>query len=57
MYKCIKCNNTEHFEEVNVIKTYVNQKEDRTSDEFFYRENVICLECDSTMEDGDVIEE
>lgn len=57
MYRCIKCNNAEHFEEVNVIKTYVNQKEDRTSDEFFYRENVICLECDSTMEDGDVIEE
>lgn len=60
MYKCLKCGNKNEFEEVNVIKTYVKLNNygeiDQTSDEFFYRENVICLECESTLEDKDIIE-
>lgn len=61
MYKCKKCNNVTEFEEINVMKTYIRQDEDGecrhyTTDEFFYRENVICLECSSTLEDGDVVE-
>ncbi|MGL5328220.1 MAG: hypothetical protein ACRDD7_03055 [Peptostreptococcaceae bacterium] len=62
MYKCIKCNNVKEFEEINVVKTYMRQNETGEvdhyiSDEFFYRENVVCLECLSTMEDGNVIEQ
>lgn len=62
MYKCIKCNNVKEFEEINVVKTYISQNkqgevDNYVSDEFFYRENVVCLECSSTMEDGDVIEQ
>ena len=60
MYKCNKCGNTNEFEEINVVKTYINQKvrdEYENNDEFFYRENVICLECEGTLEDGDLAEE
>lgn len=59
MYKCIKCGNVEGFEEQNVIKTYVKQNKDgdiiSTSDEFFYLEDVICLECGGTRNDEDII--
>jgi len=55
-YKCNKCGNVNEFEEINVYKTYVNQKDSKTSDEYFYRENVVCLECESTLEDGDITE-
>ena len=27
-----------------------------TSDGFYYREDVVCLECESTLNDGDIIE-
>lgn len=57
MYLCKKCGNTIEFEEINIIKTYVNQDNKMTSDEFFYRENVICLECQSTMEDNLIIDD
>lgn len=59
MYKCNKCGNDKSFEEQNVIKTYIKQEQDKikeTSDEFFYREDVICLECESTLNDGDISE-
>lgn len=60
MYICNKCGNIVDFEEINVIKTHVHQdyieKNNTTSDEFDYRENVICLNCNSTLEDGDVFE-
>ena len=56
MYKCNKCGNIESFEEINVMKTYVSQgKEEKTYDEFFYKENTICLECEATEEDGNII--
>lgn len=60
MYKCNKCGNEVEFEEINVIKTYINQNEVSVlsnNDEFFYRENVICLECESTLKDGNITEE
>lgn len=60
MYKCKKCGNKIEFEEQNIIKTYINQTNDgkieNTSDKFSYREDVVCLECQSTLNDGDVIE-
>lgn len=62
MYICNKCGNRIEFEEVNVMKTYIKQNEvgddisDGSFDEFDYRENVICLKCESTFEDGDVVE-
>ena len=59
MYKCKKCGNIENFEEQNVIKTLVCQESGKikcTSDEFFYREDVVCLECESTLNDGDIEE-
>lgn len=61
MYRCNNCGNISEFEEINVIKTYINQDNKEVSnihniDEFFYRENVICLECECTMEDEDVVE-
>ena len=60
MYKCKKCNNITEFEEQNVIKTYIEQNNAGdicfTSDEFFYREDIICLECGATYNDKDVIE-
>lgn len=56
-YYCKKCGNSRLFEEVNVFKTTVDQTgENITSDEFFYRENVICLECEATLEDNEIIE-
>lgn len=57
MYKCKKCGNVTDFEEVNVIKTCINQNTENSSDEFFYRENVVCLNCNSTLEDGDIEED
>ena len=58
MYKCNKCENEVEFEEINVIKTYINQEIEfkGDKDEFLYRENVVCLKCEGTMGDGDVIE-
>lgn len=59
MYKCNSCGNESEFEEQNVYKTYVKQIKDgdiSTCDEFFYREDVVCLECNSTLNDG-IIEE
>jgi predicted nucleic-acid-binding Zn-ribbon protein len=59
MYKCNKCGNEVLFEEHNVIKTCVRQEYDKivnTSDEFFYREDVVCLECEATLNDGDITE-
>ena len=60
MYKCKKCGNKTHFEEQNVIKTLIIQNEGgevtTTSDAFYYREDVVCLECESTLNDGDIIE-
>lgn len=60
MYKCKKCGNTTNFEEQNVVKTLVQQDVNgeiiSTSDEFFYREDVVCLECGSTLNDGKIIE-
>lgn len=59
MYKCLKCGNVNEFEEINVIKTYICQNSENdidSEDEFFYRENVICLNCNSPMDDGMVIE-
>ena len=60
MYKCKKCGNNTHFEEQNVIKTLIIQNEGgemaTTSDEFYYREDVVCLTCESTLNDGDIIE-
>lgn len=60
MYHCKKCGNKTQFEEQNVIKTYVKQDDKgnikETSDEFFYREDVVCLECESTLNDGVVKE-
>jgi len=59
MYKCNKCGNTKEFEEQNVIKTYIlqdNNKIESTNDEFFYLEDVVCLNCGSTLNDGNIIE-
>lgn len=61
MYRCNNCGNISEFEEINVVKTYINQNNKEVSDiqntdEFFYRENVICLECERTMEDEYVVE-
>lgn len=60
MYKCKKCGNNTHFEEQNIIKTLIIQNEGgeiaTTSDAFYYREDVVCLECESTLNDGDIIE-
>ena len=60
MYKCKKCGNTTYFEEQNVIKTLLIQNEygeiETTSDTFDYKEDVVCLECESTLNDGDIIE-
>ena len=58
-YKCKKCNNISDFEEINIYKTCVHQENDEiksTYDKYLCRENVICLECKSTFEDGDVTE-
>lgn len=58
MYRCLKCGNKSVFEEINVIKTYVKLNHageiEETSDKFFYLENVICLECNSTKDNGDI---
>lgn len=59
MYKCNKCGNIKEFEEQNVIKTYICQEQGKvkdTSDEFFYREDVVCLECGATLNDKDIID-
>ncbi|MGL5328402.1 MAG: hypothetical protein ACRDD7_03970 [Peptostreptococcaceae bacterium] len=57
-YKCKKCDNTEEFEEINVVKTYIALENGycnhQTSDEFFYKENVVCLKCGATKDDNDV---
>lgn len=57
MYRCLKCGNRNSFEEINVYKTYISQDINNSSDEFFYKENVICLECNSSEEDGEIINE
>lgn len=60
MYKCNNCGNESEFEEQNVYKTYVKQINDSdisTCDEFFYREDVVCLECNYTLNDGIVVED
>lgn len=60
MYKCKVCGNTTDFEEVNIIKTHIKQNEKgeiiHEQDEYGYRENCICLDCEKTMEDGDIVE-
>lgn len=59
MYKCKECGNKNEFEELNVVKTYVNQATgeridhvNSLSEEFFYRVDVVCLQCGNTLEDG-----
>ena len=56
MYKCLECGNVDRFEELNVIKTIVSQKEDNSMDKFVERIDVICGRCGETMEDGSVEE-
>jgi len=52
MYEC-KCGNKPEFQELNVMKTYINQENEEESgtDEFFYRADVNCLKCRGTLSD------
>lgn len=58
MYKCYKCGNVNEFKEFNTHETYIEQEDDGdiiyTGDDWAYREDVICLNCDATFKQGHV---
>lgn len=59
MYICNKCDNKEKFEEINVVKTYINQNiddENCKDEKFLYREDVVCSKCGALLSNGKIIE-
>ena len=51
MYKCNQCGNTTHFEELNLMRTFLHNGV-QTDEKFERRYDVICCECGEYFSDG-----